>query len=76
MDRTPLTERAHRSRCSLDPVRPGQEWRGELGPTATRIDCRIVNVVVLVNASTSAAARTPVYLAMTGAAARSVSSSR
>jgi len=36
----------------------------------------IANVVVVVNTSMSAAARTPVYLAMMGAAARSVTVSR
>jgi len=35
----------------------------------------MANVVVIVNASMSAAASTPVYLAMTGAAARSVTAS-
>ena len=36
----------------------------------------MANVVVIVNASMSAAASTPVYLAITGAAARSVTVSR
>ena len=46
--------------------------RGELvryGPLSRRSDCMMANVVVYVNSSMSAAASTPVYLAMTGAAA-------
>jgi hypothetical protein len=57
-------------------VTAGQGWTGALGPRSRRIDCRIMNVVVVVNTSTSAAASTPVYLAITGLAERSVSSSR
>ncbi len=57
-------------------VRGSQGWTGPLGPLSRRSDCMMANVVVSVNASTSAAARTPVYLAMTGAAARSVTVSR
>lgn len=47
----------------------GQGWTGPLGPLSRRSDCMIWNVVVIVNASMPAAASTPVYLAMTGAAA-------
>ena len=51
-------------------------WTGPLGPLSRRSDCMMANVVVVVNSSMSAAASTPVYLAMTGAAARSVTVSR
>ena len=54
----------------------GQGWTGPLGPRSRRRDCMIWKVVVRVKASMSAAASTPVYLAMTGAAARSVTASR
>ena len=58
------------------PVRHGQGWTGPLGPRSRRSDCMMRNVVVVVNISMSAAASTPVYLAMMGAAARSVTVSR
>jgi hypothetical protein len=54
----------------------GQGWTGALGPWSRRSDCMIWNVVVVVNTSMSAAASTPVYLAITGAAAASVTASR
>ena len=54
------------------PGRCGQGWTGPLGPRSSRSDCVMRNVVVVVKTSMSAAASTPVYLAMTGAAARSV----
>jgi hypothetical protein len=57
-------------------VRCGQGWTGPLGPRSRRIDCMIANVVVLVKISMSAPPRTPVYFAMTGAAACSVTASR
>ena len=50
----------------------GQAWIGPLGPRSRRNDCRMANLVVLVKTSMSAAASTPVYLAMMAAAARSV----
>ena len=46
-------------RRSPAPVRCGQGWSGELAPRSRRIDCRIVNAVVVVNTSTSAAVGTP-----------------
>ena len=46
------------------------------GPLSRRSDCMIWKVVVVVKSSMSAAASTPVYLAITGAAARSVTASR
>ena len=61
------------------PIRPGrsaQGWTGPLGPRSRRSDCMMANVVVVVKTSMSAAASTPVYLAMTGAAAFSVTASR
>src|SRR6266699_4449012 len=59
------------------PVRGGQGGTGPLGPESRRSDCMMANVVVVVvKISMSAAASTPVYLAMTGAAARSVTVSR
>src|SRR5258708_26451328 len=70
------TQVAHRGRRSPAPVRCGQGWTGPLGPESRRSDCMIANVVVLVKTSMSAAASTPVYLAMMGAAARSVTVSR
>lgn len=45
----------------------GHGWTTEPKPRSMRIDSRMMNVVLTVN--TSAAARTPVYLLMTGAAA-------
>ena len=51
-------------------------WSGPLGPKSRRVECRIMNVVLWTNALTSAAASTPVYLAMIGSAARSVIVSR
>src|ERR1700733_12769777 len=54
----------------------GQGWTGPLGPRSRRIDCMIANVVVLVKISMSAPPSTPVYFAMTGAAACSVTASR
>ena len=57
-------------------VRPGHGWTGALGPRSRRSDCMMANEVVRVKISMSAAASTPVYLAMTGAAVRSVTSSR
>jgi hypothetical protein len=54
----------------------GQGWTGPLGPESRRRDCMMANVVVVVKISMSAAASTPVYLAMMGAAARSVTVSR
>ena len=63
-----------------DPDRPRvgsvQGWTGALGPRSSRSDCMMANEVVRVKISMSAAASTPVYLAMTGAAVRSVTSSR
>ena len=63
-----------------DPDRPRvgsvQGWTGALGPRSRRSDCMMANEVVRVKISMSAAASTPVYLAMTGAAVRSVTSSR
>ena len=53
-----------------------QGWTGALGPRSRRSDCMMANEVVRVKISMSAAASTPVYLAMTGAAVRSVTSSR
>jgi hypothetical protein len=53
-----------------------QGWTGALGPRSRRRDCMMANEVVRVKISMSAAASTPVYLAMTGAAVRSVTSSR
>src|ERR1039458_10535699 len=50
----------------------GQGWTGPLGPESRRRDCMMANVVVVVKISMSAAASTPGYLAMMGAAARSV----
>src|SRR6185437_6435702 len=58
------------------PGAPGQGWTGPLGPRSRRSDCMIWKVVVRVKTSMSAAASTPVYLAMMGAAARSVTASR
>src|SRR6266487_6174343 len=58
------------------PVGCGQGWTGPLGPESRRRDCMMANVVVVVKISISAAASTPVYLAMMGAAARSVTVSR
>jgi hypothetical protein len=63
-------------RASASPVRCGQGWTGALGPRSRRSDCMMANEVVRVKISMSAAASTPVYLAMTGAAVRSVTSSR
>src|ERR1700676_1643100 len=51
-------------------------WTWEPVPRSRRIDWRMVNVVLVVNAGTSAAPRTPVYLAMIGVAACLVTSSR
>ena len=64
-----------RSRYARDHA-GSQGWTGPLGPLSRRSDCMIWNVVVLVNSSISAAASTPVYLAITGAAAASVTASR
>jgi len=64
----------HQGRIAL--VRSGQGWTGPLGPRSRRIDCMIANVVVQVKISMSAPPRTPLYFAMTGAAARSVTASR
>ena len=58
------------------PARCGQGWTGPLGPRSRRSDCMMANVVVVVKTSMSAAASTPVYFAMIGAAARSVTVSR
>jgi hypothetical protein len=63
-------------RASASPVRCGQGWTGALGPRSRRSDCMMANEVVRVKISMSAAASTSVYLAMTGAAVRSVTSSR
>jgi hypothetical protein len=57
-------------------VNSGQGCTGPLDPRSSRNDCRMANVVVLVKTSMSAAASTPVYLAMMGVAARSVTASR
>ena len=57
-------------------MRAVQGWTGPLGPRSRRSDCMMANVVVVVKTSMSAAASTPVYLAMMGAAARSVTASR
>ena len=65
---------AHQGRITL--VRCGQGWTGPLGPRSRRIDCMIANVVVQVKISMSAPPSTPVYFAMTGAAACSVTASR
>src|SRR5271165_3693839 len=57
-------------------VRSVQGWTGPLGPRSRRSDCMMANVVVVVKTSMSAAASTPAYFAMMGAAARSVTVSR
>ena len=44
-----------------------QGWTGPLGPRSRRNDYLIANIVVAGKTSTSAAASTPVYFAMTGA---------
>ena len=51
-----------------------QEWICEPKPRSRRIDSRMARVLLVVN--TSVAASTPVYFAMTGAAAASVTASR
>ena len=50
-------------------MRCGQGWTGPLGLRSRRNDYTIANVVVAGKISMSAAASTPVYFAMTGAAA-------
>jgi hypothetical protein len=74
----PLAARADHDRHPLAhvPVTFGHGWSGPLGPKSRRVECRIMNVVLWTNALTSAAASTPVYLAMIGSAARSVIVSR
>jgi hypothetical protein len=62
--------------ASEDDADAGHGWSGPLGPKSSRVECRIMNVVLWTNALTSAAASTPVYSAMIGSAARSVIVSR
>ena len=63
-------------RCSRvsGPMGVGQGWICEPYPRSRRIDSRMMNALLAVK--TSAAARTPVYFAMTGAAAKSLTASR
>ena len=55
-------------------IRCGQGWTCEPKPRSRRIDSRMMNALLAVK--TSAAARMPVYLLMTGAAAWSATASR
>ena len=73
-----ITSRQARAGAGIYRPRMGsvQGWTGALGPRSRRSDCMMANEVVRVKISMSAAASTPVYLAMTGAAVRSVTSSR
>ena len=71
-----LTPACQRVLCRAAGRRSRQSCTGPLCPRSSRHDCMIWNVVVRVNSSMSAAASTPVYFAMTGAAARSVTVSR
>src|SRR6185437_1658082 len=54
-----------RGRRRPAPVRGRQGWTGPGGPLSRRSDCMIWKVVVLVKTGMSAAASTPVYLAIT-----------
>jgi hypothetical protein len=63
-------ELVSQARTGARSARPGalrQGWTGPLGPRSRRNDYLIANIVVAGKTSTSAAASTPVYFAMTGA---------